>query len=346
MGSIASVSQEGTAYLIRQAYEAGEKWQWAREALVNGIQAKATSIEFGVEPQGFKSKGVLRRYIADNGIGMSPEDIKIFLMSFGGGGRPIGLTQNFGQGFKSSCYEWNPYGIIVASWTKDDPEGCMIWIHRVTRAGKIYWELKDFEVDEDGSVEDVVAPLYLDKIGVDVAQLKTKEIEEAGHGTVFLFLGKSPDDDTHRGDVDRGEDNVKRGIIIYINSRFLEIPQGVTVGSPRSRIGRGVSRALGRRTRWSRRPERCSLSTGVVLAGRWPTSPTPPNEADSSSSTTPGSTGTSPEKTSSPVDRRTDLLPRTSASPTRMNRTNGRRPCGTTARSDSSRNSGTGCGSS
>ncbi|TDZ79583.1 hypothetical protein DE4585_03330 [Mycobacteroides salmoniphilum] len=228
MGSIASVSQEGTAYLIRQAYEAGEKWQWAREALVNGIQAQATSIEFGVEPQGFKSKGVLRRYIADNGIGMSPDDIKIFLMSFGGGGRPIGLTQNFGQGFKSSCYEWNPYGIIVVSWTKDDPEGCMIWIHRVARAGKIYWELKDFEVDEDGAVEDVVAPCYLDEIGVDVAQLKTKDIEETGQGTVFLFLGRSPDDDTHRGDVDRGEDKVKRGIIIYINSRFLEIPEGVT----------------------------------------------------------------------------------------------------------------------
>lgn len=228
MGSIASVSEEGTAYLIRQAYEAGEKWQWAREALVNGIQAKATSIEFGIEPQGFKQKGVLRRYIADNGIGMTPDNIKIFLMSFGGGGRPIGLTQNFGQGFKSSCYEWNPYGIIVASWTKDDPEGCMIWIHRVVRGGKIYWQLRDFPLD-DGTLEDVIAPCYLDEIGVDVAKLKTKEIEAAGQGTVFLFLGKNPDDDTHRGDVDRGEDKVKRGTIIYINSRFLEMPEGVTV---------------------------------------------------------------------------------------------------------------------
>jgi hypothetical protein len=228
MGSIASVSQEGTAYLIRQAYEAGEKWQWAREALVNGLQAGATYVEFGIEPQGFKSKGVLRRYIADNGIGMSPDNIKIFLMSFGGGGRPIGLTQNFGQGFKSSCYEWNPYGIIVSSWTKDDPEGCMIWIHRVTRAGKIFWELRDFETDE-GTMEDVIAPCFLEEIGVDVAALKTPEIEAAGQGTVFLFLGQNPGEDTHRGDVDRGEDKVKRGTIIYINSRFLTIPEGVTV---------------------------------------------------------------------------------------------------------------------
>ncbi|QIS19555.1 sensor histidine kinase [Nocardia terpenica] len=261
MGIIASVSQEGTAYLIRQAYEAGEKWQWAREALVNGIQAEATSIEFGIEPQGFKAHGVLRRYIADNGVGMSPDDIKIFLMSFGGGGRPIGLTQNFGQGFKSSCYEWNPYGIIVASWTKDDPEGCMIWIHKVQRGTKTFWELRDFQTD-DGTMEDVIAPCYLGEIGVDAAKLKTKEIEEAGQGTVFLFLGKAPDDDTHKGDADRGEDDVKRGIIVHINSRFLKIPDGVTV-----RVAEVEERTQRERGSWQK--DYLESPAGMLLSLDW-----------------------------------------------------------------------------
>ncbi|WP_454195992.1 hypothetical protein [Nocardia sp. Marseille-Q1738] len=149
MGKIVTVPDENVHHLIRQAYNAGGPYQWAREALVNSIQAEATWIYFGVDEESFTTHGVARRYVADNGVGMNEENLQLFLSSFGGGGRTISLTENFGQGFKASCYEWNPYGIIVLSWTDETPEGRMIWIHFDERHDR--WKLKDFYIYEPGS---------------------------------------------------------------------------------------------------------------------------------------------------------------------------------------------------
>ena len=229
MGKVVGVRNQDVHYLITQAYQAGGEYQWAREAAVNAIQADATWIRFGVEEQGFAESGVARRYIADNGIGMNEEDLRIFLSSFGGGGRAIGMTANFGQGFKSSCYEWNPYGIIVVSWTGDTPDGRMIWIERVREGSETFWALRNFELDlGDGEYEfaDCVAPAVVPEIGIDISGLKTPEIDEAGHGTVFLFLGDGPRRDTVNGDYLRGETSV-RGIAAYLNARFIDMPEGV-----------------------------------------------------------------------------------------------------------------------
>ncbi|NKR25150.1 hypothetical protein GS479_07130 [Rhodococcus hoagii] len=229
MGKAVQVPEEGIYNLISQAYHAGGEYQWAREAMVNSIQAHATWVEFGIDSQGFQNSGVARRYVADNGVGMSEEDLRIFLMSFGGGGRKISKTENFGQGFKASCYEWNPYGVIVMSWTKDNPDGRMIWIHLNQK--KMRWELKDFEIpDQDGfPVEvDCIAPDYIQELGMDMSQFQFDQIKNAGQGTVFLFLGDRIDRDTVNGDYNRGEDS-KRGITKYLNTRFWDIPEGVQV---------------------------------------------------------------------------------------------------------------------
>ena len=230
MGKSVDVRLGDVHHLITQAYLAGGPYQWAREGAVNSIQAGATWIKFGIERQGFESRGVARRYIADNGIGMNEKELKLFLSSFGGGGRKIGIGENFGQGFKSSCYEWNPYGIIVVSWTRKTPEGKMIWIHRAEEKGEIRWELKDFTASVDGREwrEDCIDPVSISEIGVDVSKLKFPEIETAGQGTVFLFLGDSPTRDTELGDYMRGEKQ-QRGIVSYLNSRFIEVPDGVEI---------------------------------------------------------------------------------------------------------------------
>lgn len=227
-GKVVGVLEENIHHLINQAYHAGGPYQWAREGAVNSIQAEATWIHFGIERQGFESMGVARRYIADNGLGMSPDDLKLFMSTFGGGGRSIGMGENFGQGFKASCYEWNPYGIIVASWTKDYPDGQMIWINRVERGGNIYWELKEFEFETNEGPDwaDCVQPYFDEEIGVDFAKLKSPEIEEAGHGTVFLFLGDDKTRDTVHGDYLAGEDAMF-GILAYLNSRFIDLPEHV-----------------------------------------------------------------------------------------------------------------------
>ncbi|QIS11581.1 hypothetical protein [Nocardia arthritidis] len=235
MGTIVSVADKNVHHLIRQAYNAGGPYQWAREALVNSIQAEATWVYFGVDEESFAAHGVARRYVADNGLGMDEEDLKIFLSSFGGGGRTISLTENFGQGFKASCYEWNPYGIIVISWTKKTPDGRMIWIHFDERHDR--WQLKDFEVyyeDSDlaGTPDDIsdrIPPAFNQALGIDLRKFHFGEIKAAGHGTVFLFLGDGIKRDTVGGDYKRGEEEVKRGIVNYLNSRFVELPRNVTV---------------------------------------------------------------------------------------------------------------------
>lgn len=128
MSNRITVDTQSVPHLIHQAYMAGGPYQWVREGLVNALQAEATWVKFGIEKSGIKSRGVRRRYIADNGYGMHRDDVDSFLAKFGGGGRPISDHENFGQGFKASCFEWNPFGIIVLTWTRDEPEGTMVWI--------------------------------------------------------------------------------------------------------------------------------------------------------------------------------------------------------------------------
>ncbi|WP_454162424.1 hypothetical protein [Gordonia iterans] len=230
MGKTVSVRDQDVYQLISQAYQVGGKYQWAREGAVNSIQAEATWVRFGIEEQGFANQGVARRFIADNGVGMNEEDLRLFLSSFGGGGRTIGMGHNFGQGFKSSCYEWNPFGIVVVSWTEETPEGRMIWIYRDDHGDNTYWRLRDFQLGSgnDAEFEDCIVPTVLPDIGVDAARLKFPEIEEAGHGTVFLFLGDSAERETMNGDYLQGEDS-RRGIVGYLNSRFIDIPDGVEI---------------------------------------------------------------------------------------------------------------------
>src|SRR5215469_7568819 len=63
------------APMVERGYREGTKFQWVRETTINAIEAGATKIEFGVEWQAVATKGVYRRMIADNGKGMSPEEI-------------------------------------------------------------------------------------------------------------------------------------------------------------------------------------------------------------------------------------------------------------------------------
>lgn len=235
------VTDDAVPNLIRQAYLAGGQYQWVREGLMNALEADASWVKFGIEQSGFESKGVRRRYIADNGIGMNEDQIDIFLTSFGSGGKEIADHGNFGQGFKASCYEWNPYGIIAVSWTEETPEGTLIWIYRDQSDPDVpgIWKLKNFtqqSVDDEGNLisendEHKIAPAkdVLSSIGVDAERLKFPEIEQSGHGTVFLFLGDSQTSDTVEGDPARGEGKSKRDIVRYINRRFLNLPDKVKV---------------------------------------------------------------------------------------------------------------------
>ncbi|MEV4437820.1 hypothetical protein AB0K09_02180 [Streptomyces sp. NPDC049577] len=216
------VPTEATHQLIRQAYEAGGAYQWAREAWKNSQESSASIIQFGIEEQAAERLGVLRRTIMDNGEGMRPDNLKDFLTSFGGGGKPIGMDQNFGQGFKSSVLPWNPYGVVVISYTTEAPDGAMLWIHRDAQGN---YALREWEAqDETGSFvgyKDVVAPFDDAEHGCHWGKIRPGWMAT---GTIMVLLGASAKSDTWQGDPDPSRRETVDGLIRYLNGRLLDVP--------------------------------------------------------------------------------------------------------------------------
>lgn len=219
-----SVPTDATPHLIRQAYEAGGPYQWAREAWRNSQESGADKIYFDVERQAAVSKGVLRRVIIDNGSGMEPDDMRVFLTTFGGGGKPIGVDSNFGQGFKSSVLPWNPYGVVVISYTKDQPDGSMLWIERDATGNYALKEWQIVDDEEDVAMVDVVVPFPDDDHGCDWSKIRPDWLVT---GTIMVLLGTSADADTVNGDPEPARGETTKGLIKYLNSRLFDVSEQV-----------------------------------------------------------------------------------------------------------------------
>ncbi|MCF3122516.1 hypothetical protein IPZ68_22830 [Streptomyces arenae] len=213
---------EATHQLIRQAYEAGGPYQWAREAWRNSEESHASIIQFGIEEQAASQADIFRRTIMDNGEGMSPEDLKLFLTTFGGGGKPIGVDQNFGQGFKSAVLPWNPYGVVVISYTKVEPDGAMLWIQRDEKGN---YALKEWPVMDDAGdalFTDVVRPFEDHDHGCDWGKIRPSWMTT---GTIMVLLGASARSDTWQGDPEPSRGESVDGLIRYLNGRLLDVPE-------------------------------------------------------------------------------------------------------------------------
>jgi len=216
------VPTDATHNLIRQAYEAGGPYQWAREGWRNSDESGATRIVFDVERQAAEAAGALRRCIIDNGSGMVPEDMKVFLTTFGGGGKPIGVDSNFGQGFKSSVLTWNPFGVVVISYTSETPEGAMLWIYR-DAAGN--YALKEWTVEDDEGdvvVVDVVTPYDDPEHFCNWAKIRPEWLTT---GTIMVLLGDSATASTIDGDPESARGENTKGLVRYLNGRLLDVPE-------------------------------------------------------------------------------------------------------------------------
>jgi hypothetical protein len=217
----------GTQHFIERTYRESGTFQWVRETFKNAEEAGATRVEFGIEWQAVENKGVFRRTIADNGKGMSAEQLVAFFNTFGGGGKPIGgAHENFGVGSKTSLLPWNKAGMVVVSWIEGDAS--MIWVEQDQQSGEYGLRVELVE-DEDGNEawEPVYAPYDdTDEVGCNWSQVKPDWIDK--NGTVIILLGNTYEDDTVLGDPNRNEADIK-GISTYLNRRFWEIPNEVSV---------------------------------------------------------------------------------------------------------------------
>lgn len=226
--SVTPMKASGIKHHVDRVYREGGEHQWVRETLINSLEAGARRVEFGIEWQAVRELGVYRRLIADDGEGMTPEQLVGFFNVWGGGGKPIGgLHENFGIGAKSSLLPWNRHGLVVISWVAG--EAAMIWVMADPATGE--YGLRNFEaVDaESGEVriEEVVSPFFDDQHGCDWASVKPDWIE--GHGTVIVLLGDDPNGSTVVGDPNRpGEADIK-GVSTYLNRRIWDIADGTQI---------------------------------------------------------------------------------------------------------------------
>lgn len=202
-------------HFVERAYRESSEQQYLRELVVNAIEASASRIVISPEWNAVERENVYRFMIADDGKGMSPEELQKYLNTFGGGGKPIGdAHENYGVGSKTSTLPFNHHGVVTISWTPEHPDGSMVWICRDASTGE--YGTRKFETDE-GFI-DVVAPFG------EWAQLKPDFIKD--HGTVVVLLGNAGTEDTFVGKDGTGE---SKAITSYLNKRFFEIPTGVTI---------------------------------------------------------------------------------------------------------------------
>lgn len=208
----------GAATLLRSVFDAGEADQYKRELVANSIEAGATEIIVtGFRMPNDTSGGVKAAFV-DNGRGIGENKIIDYLGTLFSGASEF-RDGNFQMGARVSTLPWNPYGVIVASWTEDDPVGAMIWI--TYNEDKGYYELQLFGDDEN-------------PVGEPYPEYKHEIIERDGHGTVFLLLGGSAEDHTI-GDFGRPPDGKfayaerrnRRTDWHYYNGKFWSLPDGV-----------------------------------------------------------------------------------------------------------------------
>jgi hypothetical protein len=203
----------GASHFVNRMFEACGNYQWAREFLKNSIEAGAKKVEFGIEWQAVEKHGVYRRIIADNGAGMTREELLSFFSTLGEGAKRIGgVHDNFGVGAKIASLPWNPEGMVVISYKDGRPS--MIRI-QLDDDGAEY-ELREFRSEK--GLTHVINPAEVDW-GDDVNWGTVAPPWARECGTIIVLLGSEEAPDTVLGNPKAGEDDIK-GLSVYLNSRF------------------------------------------------------------------------------------------------------------------------------
>lgn len=215
MSSTVPVTLTNNRVTIDRLYQEAGAFQWARETVVNALEARATRIYFGVEPHGLKNSRVSRRYIADNGRGMDESELVELFGALGGSGKNVGgAHENFGVGAKISLLPWNRAGLLVCSWK--DGVGSMIWLKADEDTGEYGLQ----QVVHEGVNTTAWPAELVSELGLGVQHLKPEWIDD--HGTVLLLLGNDLGESTYYS-AERDESGHNK-LRQYLNERFWLLP--------------------------------------------------------------------------------------------------------------------------
>lgn len=173
-------------------------------------------IEFGIEWQAVEKLGVYRRTVADNGIGMTADELCRYFKTLGVGSKPIGgVHENFGVGARIASLPWNQEGVVVISYKGG--KAAMIWIVLDVDSGE--YQLVEFKT-EKGMTAVVDPSRVTDENGIDWGLVRPGWMGE--HGTVIVLLGTKTSPDTVLGNPSSNEGETK-ALSGYLNTRFWQL---------------------------------------------------------------------------------------------------------------------------
>lgn len=198
--------------LERLGADCGDQ-QYLRELTMNSLEAGAENVHWDVDWKLHEASGrtLYKLCCIDDGRGMDAREMVQHINNLSSSGRVQAMDANFGVGAKISAATRNPAGVIYQSW--QGGLGSMIQLWRDPTSGE--YGLKQFRLP-DGSYGYVV-PLS--------EGAKPDIIGE--HGTKVTLFGFDDDEDTVAAP--EGVPTPSRWFARYLNARFLDFPEGVTV---------------------------------------------------------------------------------------------------------------------
>lgn len=222
----------GVGNLLDREYRNSPAYQWGRELARNGLEAEATIIQFGPEWEGVKATDTYRMQYADNGCGMTKDDLRDYMRTLGKGGKIVGGPHdNYALGSRMTLLPWNPEGVVVISMVDGEAYMVKMMFDAGAANGEGEYVLEEVEWEEEDGADGMatVYPPYVDpELKIDWSETIPDFIREAGHGTTFTLLGRTATDNTIDGDPERGETHRFLGRK-YFNTRFWDLPEGVTL---------------------------------------------------------------------------------------------------------------------
>jgi len=191
--------------------------QFLRELTKNSIEAiqklpdKKGEVVWDVDWITYDLLGIYRLSITDTGIGMDGEDMVKYINHLSSSSGIQSHITNYGVGAKISAATRNPAGLQYLSWK--DGAGSFIHLWKDPKTGEYglqQLERPDGTFGHWGHISDDVKPDGF-----------------ADHGTKVVLLGRSDDQNTM--EAPPGVPSPSRWVTRYLNTRFYDIPDGVTV---------------------------------------------------------------------------------------------------------------------
>jgi len=190
--------------------------QYVRELTENGLAAietlpsKTGEIAWDVEWKRYALEKIYKLSVIDTGVGMTGPEMVEYINKLSSSVHLQTAATNYGVGAKIAAAPRNKAGLIYLSWK--DGVGSMVHLWRDPDAD--VYGLRQFHRGEEFD--------YWTYVGDEV---KPPQITD--HGTMVVLMGNDIGDDTMRPP--EGTPMPSRWILRYLNSRYFQFPEGLTV---------------------------------------------------------------------------------------------------------------------